>query len=88
MLIFRPAGPEDGDAVLGMVMKPFDLTQDPALDVDRVGHRYGPQIALNDVSLSVMPASFTMLLGLNGAGKSTVSNECIYGAKERNRSIG
>jgi ABC-2 type transport system ATP-binding protein len=55
-----------------MVMKPFDLTQDPALDVDRVGHRYGPQIALNDVSLRVMPASFTVLLGLNGAGKSTL----------------
>jgi ABC-2 type transport system ATP-binding protein len=44
----------------------------PALDVDRVGHRYGPQIALDDVSLSVMPASFTVLLGLNGAGKSTL----------------
>nr|HEV8008632.1 ATP-binding cassette domain-containing protein [Bradyrhizobium sp.] len=44
----------------------------PALDVDHVGHRYGPQIALDDVSLTVRPASFTVLLGLNGAGKSTL----------------
>ena len=44
----------------------------PALDVDHVGHRYGPQIALDDVSLTVAPASFTVLLGLNGAGKSTL----------------
>jgi ABC-2 type transport system ATP-binding protein len=44
----------------------------PALDVDHVGHRYGQQIALDDVSLTVMPASFTVLLGLNGAGKSTL----------------
>ena len=44
----------------------------PALDVDHVGHRYGPQVALDDVSLTVMPASFTVLLGLNGAGKSTL----------------
>ena len=44
----------------------------PALDVDHVGHRYGPQIALDDVSLTVMPSSFTVLLGLNGAGKSTL----------------
>lgn len=44
----------------------------PALDVDGVGHRYGPQVALDDVSLTVMPASFTVLLGLNGAGKSTL----------------
>lgn len=44
----------------------------PALDVDHVGHRYGPLVALDDVSLTVMPASFTVLLGLNGAGKSTL----------------
>jgi ABC-2 type transport system ATP-binding protein len=56
----------------GILMVSDKTAGPPALDVDRVGHRYGPQIALDDVSLSVMPASFTVLLGLNGAGKSTL----------------
>src|ERR1700733_13618406 len=55
-----------------MVMKPFDLTKDPALEVDRVSHRYGARVALNDVALTVRQSSFTVLLGLNGAGKSTL----------------
>src|SRR5271168_631015 len=55
-----------------MVMKPFDLTKDPALEVDRVSHRYGTRVALNDVALTVRQSSFTVLLGLNGAGKSTL----------------
>src|SRR5271156_3323989 len=57
---------------LGMVMKPFDLNQNAALEVHRVSHRYGARVALNDVSLTVRPSSFTVLLGLNGAGKSTL----------------
>lgn len=44
----------------------------PALDVDGVGHRYGKRVALEDVSMTVMPGAFTVLLGLNGAGKSTL----------------
>src|ERR1700759_1771283 len=55
-----------------MVMKPFDPAQAPALEVDRVSHRYGARVALNDVALTVQPSSFTVLLGLNGAGKSTL----------------
>jgi ABC-2 type transport system ATP-binding protein len=55
-----------------MVMKPFDLVPNPALEVDHVGHRYGARLALNDVSLTVKQSSFTVLLGLNGAGKSTL----------------
>src|ERR1700704_3304127 len=55
-----------------MVMKPFDPAQKPALEVDRVSHRYGARVALNDVALTVRQSSFTVLLGLNGAGKSTL----------------
>jgi ABC-2 type transport system ATP-binding protein len=44
----------------------------PALSIDGVSHSYGPRRALADVSFTVAPASFTALLGLNGAGKSTV----------------
>ena len=53
-------------------MKPFDPAQTPALEIDRVSHRYGARVALNDVSFAVRQSSFTVLLGLNGAGKSTL----------------
>jgi ABC-2 type transport system ATP-binding protein len=55
-----------------MVMKPSELAQIPALEIEHVGHRYGARVALNDVSLTVRQSSFTVLLGLNGAGKSTL----------------
>ena len=55
-----------------MVAKPCELAQTPALEVERVSHRYGTRVALNDVSLAVRRSSFTVLLGLNGAGKSTL----------------
>jgi len=55
-----------------MVMKPFDLAQTAALEIDHVSHRYGARLALSEVSLTVRQSSFTILLGLNGAGKSTL----------------
>ena len=53
-------------------MKPFDLAQTAALEIDHVSHRYGARLALSEVSLTVRQSSFTILLGLNGAGKSTL----------------
>jgi ABC-2 type transport system ATP-binding protein len=55
-----------------MLMKPFEAAQIPALEIERVSHRYGTRVALQDVSLTVRQSSFTVLLGLNGAGKSTL----------------
>jgi len=55
-----------------LAMTSLQRTQTPALEIDRVSHRYGTRIALNDVSLAVRQSSFTVLLGLNGAGKSTL----------------
>jgi ABC-2 type transport system ATP-binding protein len=55
-----------------MAMKPFEPDKTPALEIDRVSHRYGARVALNNVTLTVRPSSFTVLLGLNGAGKSTL----------------
>ena len=55
-----------------MVARLCELAQTPALEVERVSHRYGIRVALNDVSLAVRRSSFTVLLGLNGAGKSTL----------------
>ncbi len=37
-----------------------------------VSKRFGPTVALNNVSLSVSPRSFLVLLGPNGSGKSTL----------------
>jgi len=42
----------------------------PALAIEGVSHHYGPRQALVDVSLSIPPATFVVLLGLNAAGKS------------------
>jgi ABC-2 type transport system ATP-binding protein len=53
-------------------MKSSDPAQTPALEVDRVSHRYGARLALDAVSFAVRQSSFTVLLGLNGAGKSTL----------------
>lgn len=43
-----------------------------ALHVSHVSHRFGENVALNDVSLTVPRGAFVVLLGLNGAGKSTL----------------
>ena len=43
-----------------------------ALSIEGVSHFYGSRQALDDVSFMVAPATFTALLGLNGAGKSSI----------------
>jgi ABC-2 type transport system ATP-binding protein len=42
------------------------------LNFKNVDYAYGKKIALNDVSFSIEEGSFSVLLGLNGAGKSTI----------------
>ena len=44
----------------------------PALEINALGHRFGPRRVLKDVSFSIAPGDFTVLLGLNGAGKTTL----------------
>jgi ABC-2 type transport system ATP-binding protein len=61
-----------GMGLSGMVIMAFDFAQTPALEIDRLSHRYGARVALHDVSLTVRQSSYTVLLGLNGAGKSTL----------------
>ncbi|MBM4371679.1 MAG: ATP-binding cassette domain-containing protein, partial [Deltaproteobacteria bacterium] len=42
----------------------------PVITLDRVTKRYGPVLALNDVTLDILPG-ITGLVGPNGAGKTT-----------------
>jgi ABC-2 type transport system ATP-binding protein len=44
----------------------------PALEFSHVSHSYGARKALDDVSFTLAPGAFCVLLGLNGAGKSTM----------------
>ncbi|WP_428027169.1 ATP-binding cassette domain-containing protein [Arcobacter sp.] len=42
------------------------------LDFKNVDYSYGQKVALNNVSLTIEKGTFFVLLGLNGAGKSTI----------------
>jgi simple sugar transport system ATP-binding protein len=44
----------------------------PLVSAQGVGKRYGPTVALHDVSLTVTPGESHALVGRNGAGKSTL----------------
>ncbi|KZB81364.1 sugar ABC transporter ATP-binding protein [Amycolatopsis regifaucium] len=44
----------------------------PVVSAQGVGKRYGPTVALSDVSLTVRPGESHALVGRNGAGKSTL----------------
>jgi branched-chain amino acid transport system ATP-binding protein len=46
----------------------------PLLKIERVGMRFGGVVALNDVSLELVPGSIHAVIGPNGAGKSTLLN--------------
>ena len=48
----------------------------PALLVTDLTHRYGDRVALDRVSLDIVPSSFVALLGPNGGGKSTLFRIC------------
>ena len=50
-----------------------------ALAIEGISHHYGARRALDSVSFTVAPASFTALLGLNSGGKSTLFSLILRG---------
>ena len=48
-----------------------------SLDIDRVSKRFGPTVALDDLSFSVPRGRIFGFLGANGAGKTTTMRICL-----------
>lgn len=48
------------------------MSPTPAIELERVGKRFGSVIALKDIDMKVHPGEVHCLLGDNGAGKSTL----------------
>ncbi len=61
----RTAVPTDAPAPTRTEVAP------PVVVVDHVGHRFGSNMALDDLSFEVPDGAITVLLGPNGAGKTT-----------------
>src|SRR5438270_5945228 len=54
------------------------ITPPPKIEMLSVAKRFGPLVALDDISMTVRPGTMHALLGGNGAGKSTLV-KCIMG---------
>lgn len=47
-------------------------TTSPVVVLERVGHRFGSQVALDAVSVCIRPGEFVAIVGRSGAGKTTL----------------
>ena len=56
----------------GRTTSPTNRDATPSLVISGVSHAFGDKRVLDDVSLTVPQGAFVMLLGLTGAGKSTL----------------
>lgn len=72
---------------LGLTRSPGILAAMEALALTDVTVRYGPKVALDNVSLTIPTGSSLALIGSNGSGKTTVLNVLAGLAKPANGSI-
>lgn len=63
-----------GDVARSPAMRPKAETSDPILEVRDISVSYGKATALRSVSLTVPKGGITAVVGLNGAGKSSLFN--------------
>lgn len=53
------------------------MTEVSGLEVDNLGVKYGKAIAVEGVSFTLVPGTTTALVGLNGAGKSSILHALV-----------
>ena len=66
------ADPNIKDVAASNIRQQVQSPKTAALSVEGISHYYGSRQALDHVSFALAPATFSALIGLNGAGKSSL----------------
>jgi cell division transport system ATP-binding protein len=58
------------------ITRPGHASEDPVIEIEQAGFSYDGRTVLHDVTLTVSPGSFHLLVGASGSGKSTLLRIC------------